>query len=397
MVQANQYRPLSQQSGVPLDYDATDEHSIQVFAQDPIAVPSGQATSLQDILLSRYLSDPGASSITSMHPLIPPGMVEEQDNMALLEDYFLRQDLASATHPGMVEEQGDMPFVDDYLFRRDLADIKSITNYFSFDENTPAQPGDVRSPSFFPSNGTLGFPTSHMSPVGPPAEGHLSSLDLTFNPQGRFQFPPRGNEHSQAGNGQVPFVTSRGAADSPTPWSIIGSSPQSAVWPSGHTSSLDFPDINPQYLSQFPLGGNEHSQQSQPGNSQVLLPLVIPFTRAAGPPTSSTTTTSPSPVEPSAAGPHVTAEDGIRAVGSLLIQQAAAKRRKSDGIYECPFPNCNSTFTKAHNLEYHIYAHMGLKPYKCSTCGFATAYPTALGSHMKRRHTIEGMCEPESS
>lgn len=454
-MQATQYCPLSQQSGVPLDYDATDEHWIQVLKQDPIAVPSGQATSLQDILLSRYLTGLGASSITSMHPLIPDtihsGMVEEQDDMALLEDHFLCQDLADATHPGMVEEQDDMPFVDDYLFRLDLADIKSIviTNHFSFDQNASAQPGDIRSPLFFPSNGTFGYPTSwhtsaspqspvgpsatghlssqdltdielqglfqiplggsehsqagnftwplptppraatswpiinssHQSPVGPSAAGHLSNLDLDINPQGRFPFPLGENEHSQAGN--VPFITSSEAADSPTSWSIIDSSLQSPVWPSasGHTSSLDLPDINPQDLSHFPFGGNEHSQQSQPGNGQVLSPLVIPSTRAAGPPTSSTTTTQ-SPVEPSAAGPHVTTEDEIRAVGSLLIQQAAAKRRTSDGIYECPL--CNSTLTRPHNLEYHINAHMGLKPYKCSTCRFATAYPTALGPHMKR-------------
>ncbi|KAM6490650.1 hypothetical protein JOM56_013993 [Amanita muscaria] len=259
-----------------------------------------------------------------------------------------------------------MALLGDYLLRQDLANIKS------FDGNAHAQPGDVRSPLFLPPNGALA-PWSPQSPVGPSTAGHLSSLDLDISPQG---FPLGGNEYSQASNGQVPFITSSGVADSPTPWSIIDSSLQSPVGPSasGHIPTLDFPHINPQGFRS--ADGNEHSQQSQPGNGQVLSRLVIPPTRAVGPPTSSITITSPSAQSP---------VDPIRAVGSPLIQQAAAKRRKNGGIYyECPFLNCNSTLTKPHNLEYHINAHMGVKPHKCSACEFATSYPTTLGQHVKR-------------
>ncbi|KAM6490705.1 hypothetical protein JOM56_014048 [Amanita muscaria] len=152
--------------------------------------------------------------------------------------------------------------------------------------------------------------------------------------------------------------------------------PQSSVrpWAVEHLSSQDLTmtDItDPQGLSQFPFGGNEHSQ-----SGSMLWSLDIPPSRAAGPPTSSTIT--------SEAGPHAAAEDDIRTVGSPLIQQASARRRKKDGTHQCPY--CNSTFTSSQNLQYHINVHLGLKPYICTECSFATAYPPTLRKHIQKRH-----------
>lgn len=108
--------------------------------------------------------------------------------------------------------------------------------------------------------------------------------------------------------------------------------------------------------SHLSLDGNEHSQL---GDNLWALP--IPSNGAAG--------------------------LSLRTVGSAPIQQAAAKRRRKDGIYQCPY--CNSTFTEVHDLQFHINAHLGLKPFKCSMCMFATAYgPTILRKHMKR-HNLE--------
>ncbi|KIL58101.1 hypothetical protein M378DRAFT_340203 [Amanita muscaria Koide BX008] len=215
--------------------------------------------------------------------------------------------------------------------------------------------GQVLWPCLIPRNGAADLPTSWLitdpsprSPVRPSAAGHLSSQDLTdINPQGLFQFPFCGNEHSQPSN--VLLSSPREAAGS-TSWPIIDSSPQSPVEFSAteYLLSQDLTDVS-YGLSQSPFGGNEHSQ---PGN--ILWPSSIPPSGAVGSPTSSTTITVPSaqsPVGPSVTRPHVTTEDGLRTVGSPQIQQAAARRRTKDGIYQCPFGNCDATFTELHNLH----------------------------------------------
>ncbi|KIL55834.1 hypothetical protein M378DRAFT_561048 [Amanita muscaria Koide BX008] len=192
--------------------------------------------------------------------------------------------------------------------------------------------------------------------------------------------------------GQVPFNPPSGAAGSPTSYPMIDSSPQSQVWPSpsGHPCS---PDISPRGLPQF--GENEHSQ---PGNSQVPWRLLIPRSGVAGPPTSSTTTTASSAQSPVGSSAAVTTENDLKTVGSTQSRKASAKRRKKDAIHQCPY--CISTFTEPHNLHYHINRHLGLKPYKCTICEFATVYPTTLGQHMVKRHQVVKVqvipCEPES-
>ncbi|KIL53910.1 hypothetical protein M378DRAFT_47227, partial [Amanita muscaria Koide BX008] len=76
-----------------------------------------------------------------------------------------------------------------------------------------------------------------------------------------------------------------------------------------------------------------------------------------------------------------------KAVGSTQIQNAAGKRRKKHAIHACPFRNlrnannCNATFTARHNLRYHIYAHFGHKPYKCSKCTYAASSPATTKRH----------------
>ncbi|KAM6490197.1 hypothetical protein JOM56_014389 [Amanita muscaria] len=122
--------------------------------------------------------------------------------------------------------------------------------------------------------------------------------------------------------------------------------------------------------------------------------LLIPSNGATGSPTPSTTTdlSAHSPVGSSTAGPRiielVAAENDLRAVGSPQIQQAAGKRRKKDGIYQCQFRNagCNATFTALHNLRYHLNAHRGLKPYKCSECPFTANSPSTVKRHAMKRH-----------
>ncbi|KIL58096.1 hypothetical protein M378DRAFT_27710 [Amanita muscaria Koide BX008] len=315
-----------------------------------------------------------------------------------------------ATCPWRSEERNDIAFEHYDPSSPDLGFGFQSQFPFSGHESPQADNCQVPWPWFIPSNGAADLPTpwpitdsSPQSPVGPSAAGHLSSQDLTdINFQGLFQFPFGGNGHSQPGNGQGLLSSPSGAAGS-TSWPIIDSSPQSSVgFSAEYLSSQDLTDID-SGLSQFLFGGNEHSQ---PGD--IPWPSSIPPSGAAGPPTFLTTTfvlSARSPVGPSVTGPHVTTEDDLRTVGSPQIQQAAARRRTKDGIYQCPVGTCNATFTELHNLHYHKNAHLGLKPYKCSTCKFAAASPATVKRHMKRHqsrckdtgHTIEGTREPKSS
>ncbi|KIL58110.1 hypothetical protein M378DRAFT_86936, partial [Amanita muscaria Koide BX008] len=75
-----------------------------------------------------------------------------------------------------------------------------------------------------------------------------------------------------------------------------------------------------------------------------------------------------------------------RTVGSPRIRQASASRRKKGGIHQCPFDDCDSTFTELHNLQYHMNSHQDLRPYECTECTYAAASPATLGKHMKKRH-----------
>lgn len=133
-------------------------------------------------------------------------------------------------------------------------------------------------------------------------------------------------------------------------------------------SSQNLTDINV-------FGGNEISQAGDD-----LWPLPIPHNGT-----------------PSAAGPLFIRlefeEHGLKAVGTPLNHQAAARRRKKDGIYQCPFRHaagCSAAFTARHNLRYHINAHWGLKPYRCIKCSYAAASPANIKRHQA---TCKGIAE----
>lgn len=77
-----------------------------------------------------------------------------------------------------------------------------------------------------------------------------------------------------------------------------------------------------------------------------------------------------------------------RPVGSPAIIAASEIRRVNKAKYRCIF--CHHTFTAKHNLEGHIRAHLGEKPFKCNDneCGSAFTTKGDLNRHLRsRKHT----------
>ncbi|KAF9009624.1 hypothetical protein BDQ17DRAFT_1235902 [Cyathus striatus] len=48
---------------------------------------------------------------------------------------------------------------------------------------------------------------------------------------------------------------------------------------------------------------------------------------------------------------------------------ASHKRRKQEATFICPFPGCESTFTRSFNLKGHIRSHNEEKPFQCHWAG----------------------------
>ncbi|KAM6490191.1 hypothetical protein JOM56_014383 [Amanita muscaria] len=175
----------------------------------------------------------------------------------------------------------------------------------------------------------------------------------------------------------------------PHPWGTMG--PDNMAPEHNDFSSTNFGDIDAQGLVQFDENGFLQPDE--------LWSLVIPSNEEPGPSTSSTATdlSAPSPLGPSAPELHVIyiepAEADLKTVGSPAIQQAAGKRRKKKGSFNCQFRNlgCNATFTARHNLRYHLNSHRGEKPYKCNKgCSYAAASPATMKRH-------QGSCKAEGN
>ncbi|KAJ8080815.1 hypothetical protein PM082_017650 [Marasmius tenuissimus] len=76
-----------------------------------------------------------------------------------------------------------------------------------------------------------------------------------------------------------------------------------------------------------------------------------------------------------------------RQVGSPTVTRAATARRgPSAPRYFCNLPGCSSEgFTSKTNLEYHIRAHNGERPFDCARCRHTFRSRSDLQRHMKHR------------
>jgi len=78
---------------------------------------------------------------------------------------------------------------------------------------------------------------------------------------------------------------------------------------------------------------------------------------------------------------------GIKSVGSALMRMASNRRRRKRGEHPCPFPECSADFTSLHNREYHMNAHLGLRPYKCKYKAFGCVYEASAPRTVKRHNS----------
>ncbi|THU77330.1 hypothetical protein K435DRAFT_563978, partial [Dendrothele bispora CBS 962.96] len=56
-------------------------------------------------------------------------------------------------------------------------------------------------------------------------------------------------------------------------------------------------------------------------------------------------------------------------------------RRNRPRSFSCPV--CPQDFTASHNLKYHLYAHLRIKPYLCERCFYRSSAPHTLKRHYK--------------
>ncbi|TRM58152.1 hypothetical protein BD626DRAFT_573788 [Schizophyllum amplum] len=77
-------------------------------------------------------------------------------------------------------------------------------------------------------------------------------------------------------------------------------------------------------------------------------------------------------------------------VGTSRQRQAALRRRgnATTAIVSCPYPWCNATFTRRHNLNNHTQCHEDEKLYLCGVQGCTSRFNTedARAGHRRRQH-----------
>ncbi|KAF8343531.1 hypothetical protein F5887DRAFT_1075651 [Amanita rubescens] len=87
---------------------------------------------------------------------------------------------------------------------------------------------------------------------------------------------------------------------------------------------------------------------------------------------------------------------GVKSVGSALMRMASNRRRRKRGEHPCLFPGCPADFSSLHNREYHMNAHLGLRPYKCEYKAFGCEYEASAPRTVKR-HNATCKYKPENS
>ncbi|CAK5275960.1 unnamed protein product [Mycena citricolor] len=73
-------------------------------------------------------------------------------------------------------------------------------------------------------------------------------------------------------------------------------------------------------------------------------------------------------------------------------------KNKEELMFQCPYPDCKHRTLQRSNLETHIRTHTNMRPLQCTyiytdglKCEFATADPSSLHRHKKRKHENHGV------
>lgn len=80
---------------------------------------------------------------------------------------------------------------------------------------------------------------------------------------------------------------------------------------------------------------------------------------------------------------HMAAETKTPVVTTSAALAASASRRKAEALFVCPFPDCESTFTRQYNLRGHMRSHLDQRPFKCDWPGCGRSFARA---HDCKRH-----------
>ncbi|KAJ7213256.1 hypothetical protein C8J57DRAFT_1397745 [Mycena rebaudengoi] len=83
----------------------------------------------------------------------------------------------------------------------------------------------------------------------------------------------------------------------------------------------------------------------------------------------------------------------VKRTGDLPRHMLTHAKNKEELMFQCPVPECGHRTLQRSNLETHIRTHTASKPLICSLifpngskCNFATADPSSLHRHKKRKH-----------
>ncbi|WFD26514.1 hypothetical protein MNAN1_001497 [Malassezia nana] len=79
-------------------------------------------------------------------------------------------------------------------------------------------------------------------------------------------------------------------------------------------------------------------------------------------------------------------------VTTSASQAASASRRKAEALFTCPFPDCDSTFTRQYNLRGHLRSHLDERPFKCEWPGCGRSF--ARVHDCKRHHNLHLNIKP---
>lgn len=97
---------------------------------------------------------------------------------------------------------------------------------------------------------------------------------------------------------------------------------------------------------------------------------------------------------PDAKAVQTAAQTRTPIVTTSAAQAASASRRKAEALFTCPFPDCDSTFTRQYNLRGHMRSHMDQRPFKCEWPGCGRSF--ARTHDCKRHHNLHLNIKPYS-
>ncbi|KAG8830037.1 hypothetical protein FRC20_008508, partial [Serendipita sp. 405] len=77
-----------------------------------------------------------------------------------------------------------------------------------------------------------------------------------------------------------------------------------------------------------------------------------------------------------------------KALGKRLFDSVLETSEQPDGTtkFKCPFPNCAISYASRSPAKYHVYTHLGCRPYQCDDCSYASYQASDLKGHVKKRH-----------